>query len=129
MKNEKRTAKAAAGAGAGTSGEASCCGPASAVGEAGGPACRATHRGEALKRSLDARLARIEGQIRGLRRMIAEDAYCDDVLAQASAARAALGTASLAVLEHHMKHCLIDRVRAGEVEIVDELMDTLGRMV
>jgi len=51
------------------------------------------------------------------------------VLAQASAARAALGKASLAVLEHHMKHCLIDRVRSGEVEIVDELMDTLGRMV
>ncbi len=93
------------------------------------PACRSTRRGDELKRSLDARLARIEGQIRGLRRMIAQDAYCDDVLAQASAARAALGKASLVVLEHHMKHCLIDRVRAGELEIVDELMDTLGRMV
>jgi CsoR family transcriptional regulator, copper-sensing transcriptional repressor len=88
-----------------------------------------TLRGEALKRALDARLARIEGQVRGLRRMIAEDAYCDDVLAQASAARAALGKASLAVLEHHMKHCLIDRVRAGEDAIVDELVGTLGRMI
>ena len=94
-------------------------------------ACSAkkTHRGEALKRSLDARLARIEGQVRGLRRMIAEDAYCDDVLAQTSAVRAALGKASLVVLEHHMKHCLIDRVRAGEDAIVDELVDTLGRMI
>lgn len=129
MKNEKPMTKAPADSGGGASAEASCCGPSPGGAEAGGPACRTTHRGEALKRSLDARLARIEGQIRGLRRMIAEDAYCDDVLAQASAARAALGTASLAVLEHHMKHCLIDRVRAGEVEIVDELMDTLGRMV
>jgi DNA-binding FrmR family transcriptional regulator len=91
--------------------------------------CRKTERGEALKRALDARLARIEGQVRGLRRMIAEDAYCDDVLAQASAVRAALGKASLVVLEHHMKHCLIDRVRAGENDIVDELVDTLGRMI
>jgi CsoR family transcriptional regulator, copper-sensing transcriptional repressor len=98
------------------------------------PACascsgKKTQRGEVLKRALDARLARIEGQVRGLRRMIAEDAYCDDVLAQASAARAALGKASLVVLEHHMKHCLIDRVRAGEDAIVDELVDTLGRMI
>ena len=75
--------------------------------------CKKTMRGEALKRALDARLARIEGQVRGLRRMIAEDAYCDDVLAQASAVRAALGKASLVVLEHHMKHCLIDRVQIG----------------
>ncbi|HAE21036.1 MAG TPA: CsoR family transcriptional regulator [Spirochaetaceae bacterium] len=99
--------------------------------DAGCAACtgKKTHRDEALKRSLDARLARIEGQVRGLRRMISEDAYCDDVLAQASAVRAALGKASLVVLEHHMKHCLIDRVRAGEEDIVDELVDTLGRMI
>ena len=91
--------------------------------------CRKTERPEDLKRSLDARLARIEGQVRGIRRLITEDAYCDDVLAQISAARAALGKTSLVVLEHHMKHCLIDRVRAGEDEIVDELLVTLGRMV
>lgn len=109
--------------------EAGCCGGPAEADSGGGPGCRKTHRDAELRRSLDARLARIEGQVRGLRRMIAEDAYCDDVLAQASAARAALGKASLAVLEHHMKHCLIDRVRSGEVEIVDELMDTLGRMV
>ena len=92
-------------------------------------ACRTTARGPELKKSLDARLARIEGQVRGLRRMIDEDAYCDDVLAQMSAVRSALGKAALVVLEHHMKHCLIDRVRAGEEGIVDELLDTLGRMI
>jgi len=91
--------------------------------------CRKTERPEALRRILDTRLSRIEGQARGIRRMIAEDAYCDDVLAQISAARAALGKAALLVLEHHMKHCLIDRVRAGDDDIVDELVVTLGRMI
>lgn len=90
---------------------------------------RKTKRPDELKRTLDARLARMEGQARGIRRMIAEDAYCDEVLAQIAAARAALGKVSLMVLEHHMKHCLIDRVRAGDEDIVDELIVTLGRML
>jgi len=91
--------------------------------------CSRTERPAGLRRSLDARLARIEGQVRGIRRLIAEDAYCDDVLAQIMAAKAALGKVSLLVLEHHMKHCLIDRVRAGDEDIVDELVVTLGRMI
>lgn len=91
--------------------------------------CRKTERPEELRKALDARLARIEGQARGIRRLIAEDAYCDDVLAQISAAQAALGKTSLLILEHHMKHCLIDRVRAGDENIVDELVLTLGRMI
>ncbi len=61
--------------------------------------------------------------------MISGDAYCDDVLAQVSAARSALERAALAVLEHHMKHCLIDRVRAGQVEIVDELVESLSKLL
>ncbi|NLJ47727.1 MAG: metal-sensing transcriptional repressor [Treponema sp.] len=93
------------------------------------PECRKTVRPSDLKRALDARLARIEGQVRGIRRMISEDAYCDDVLAQVSAARSALDRTALAVLEHHMKHCLIDRVRAGQDEIVDELVESLSRML
>jgi CsoR family transcriptional regulator, copper-sensing transcriptional repressor len=91
--------------------------------------CRKTERPAELKRILDARLARVEGQARGIRRMIVEDVYCDDVLAQISAVRAALGKASLLILEHHMKHCLIDKVRAGDDDIVDELVVTLGRMI
>jgi len=51
------------------------------------------------------------------------------VLTQMEAARSALGKAALVVLEHHMKHCLIDRVRSGEDDIVDELVDTLSRML
>ncbi|OHD15811.1 MAG: hypothetical protein A2087_13090 [Spirochaetes bacterium GWD1_61_31] len=109
--------------------EASSAGTLDATKSGCGCGCKTTHRDPDLKKSLDARLARIEGQVRGLRRMIGEDAYCDDVLGQVSAAQAALGKSALVILEHHMKHCLIDRVRAGETDIVDELVDTLGRML
>ncbi len=90
---------------------------------------RTTVRPAELKGSLGARLSRIEGQTRGIRRMIEEDAYCDDVLAQISAARAALDKAALVVLEHHMKHCITDRVREGDEAVVDELMDTLSKFM
>jgi len=89
--------------------------------------CKKTMRPEELKRSIAGRLARIEGQVRGVKRMIEEDAYCDDVMAQIAAARGALAKASIVVLEHHMKHCLIDRVRAGDDAIVDELIDSIAR--
>jgi len=90
-------------------------------------ACKKTVRPEELKRSLGARLARIEGQVRGIKRMVEEDIYCDDVMAQIAAARGALAKASLVVLEHHMKHCLIDRVRAGDDAIVDELIESISK--
>lgn len=88
---------------------------------------RKTVRPETLKRSLDRRMARIEGQVKGIRRMIEEDVYCDDVMAQMAAARGALGKASLVVLDHHMKHCLIEHVRAGDDSIIDELIDSISR--
>lgn len=89
--------------------------------------CRKTKRPDELKKTLASRLARIEGQVRGIRRMIEEDVYCDDVMAQIAAARGALAKSSLLVLEHHMKHCLIDRVRAGDDGIVDELIDSIQK--
>lgn len=92
-------------------------------------ACRSTQRPDDLKKNLDSRLARVEGQIRALRRMIADDVYCDDILIQGAAAKSALGKVSLLLLDHHLKHCLIDQVRSGNDDIVDELLLTLGRMV
>lgn len=59
------------------------------------------------------RLARIEGQVRGIARMIEQDTYCIDVLTQLSAASHALQRVALAQLEDHMAHCLVDAARAG----------------
>lgn len=96
------------------------------------PGCcsiRTTHREETEKKALISRCNRVEGQIRGVRGMLERDAYCDDVLNQIQAARAALDAISRLVLEHHMKSCLIDRVRAGEDEVVDELLVTLQKLM
>lgn len=59
------------------------------------------------------RLRRIEGQVRGLHRMVDEDTYCIDVLTQVSAATRALEAVALALLEEHLEHCVTDAVRAG----------------
>ena len=75
------------------------------------------------------RLNRIEGQIRGLRRMLEEDAYCPDVLVQASAASAAIGAFSRELLEAHIRTCVVEGVRSGDEAVIDELMQTLQRMM
>ena len=59
------------------------------------------------------RLRRIEGQVRGLQRMVDEDTYCIDILTQVSAATKALETVALALLDEHMRHCVADAVRVG----------------
>jgi DNA-binding FrmR family transcriptional regulator len=62
------------------------------------------------------RLRRIEGQVRGLHRMVEEDAYCIDVLTQVSAATKALQAVALGLLEEHMSHCVAEAVAAGGPE-------------
>lgn len=59
------------------------------------------------------RLRRVEGQVRGIQRMVEDDRYCIDVLAQVSAATAALQSVALVLLEEHLAHCVTDAVRAG----------------
>ena len=97
--------------------------------DTGSCCARTTHRGEVEKKALISRCNRVEGQIRGVRGMLEKDAYCDDILNQIQAARAALEAISRLVLERHMKSCLIDRVRAGEDEVVDELLVTLTKLM
>ena len=78
--------------------------------------------------SLQARLARIEGQVRGLRRMLDEDRYCIDVLTQVTAVKAALDKVALALLDDHVSHCVVDSVREGtHAEKIRELTDAIGR--
>jgi DNA-binding FrmR family transcriptional regulator len=88
-----------------------------------------TVREEQLKSALITRLNRAEGQIRGIRGMIERDAYCDDVLNQIAAVQSALDSVSKLVLEYHIRHCLVEKIQAGDDEIIDELMVTIGRML
>ncbi|MBB6345864.1 metal-sensitive transcriptional regulator [Nonomuraea muscovyensis] len=78
------------------------------------------------------RLRRIEGQIRGLQRMVEDDKYCIDILTQVSAANSALQSFALALLEEHMAHCVVEATRKGGAEAqakVKEAADAIARLV
>jgi DNA-binding FrmR family transcriptional regulator len=78
------------------------------------------------------RLARIEGQVRGIARMVDEDKYCIDVLTQVSAATKALQAVSLALLDEHLAHCVANAVAAGGEEgeaKLREASDAIARLV
>ena len=78
------------------------------------------------------RLRRIEGQVRGLRRMVDEDAYCIDVLTQVAAATGALQSVALELLSDHLDHCVRDAVAAGGPEAdarIDEAAAAIARLV
>jgi DNA-binding FrmR family transcriptional regulator len=85
----------------------------------------------ASKDQLLGRLARVEGQIRGVSRMVEEDRYCIEVLTQIAAARAALEQISLGLLDQHARHCMLGEGEAPEDpdEQVQELMGAVGRLV
>jgi DNA-binding FrmR family transcriptional regulator len=83
----------------------------------------------ATKDQLDSRLSRIEGQVRGVRKMVAEERYCIDVLTQIGAIQAALDKVALGVLDDHAHHCVVE-APAGEREaMTDELMGAVGRLM
>jgi DNA-binding FrmR family transcriptional regulator len=85
------------------------------------------HGYSADKDKLAARLSRVEGQVRGISRMVAEDRYCIDILTQVNAAKAALDQVALLLLEDHVKGCVVTAVREGETDKVDELIDAVAR--
>ena len=86
-------------------------------------------RGETERRDLMNRLKRIEGQVRGLQRMLDEDAYCPDILTQAAAVNSALNSFCTTLLANHIRTCVSDDIRAGRDETVDELMNTLKKLM
>jgi DNA-binding FrmR family transcriptional regulator len=90
-----------------------------------------TTRGySATKDQLLARLARIEGQIRGIEGMVEDERYCIDVLTQINAAQAALDKVALGLLDQHAHHCVIGAPSAEERdEKTDELMAAVGRLM
>ena len=78
------------------------------------------------------RLRRIEGQARGIQRMVDEESYCIDILTQISAMTKALQAVSIGLLEEHMNHCVVDAARAGDDEArekVAEAVEAIARLV
>ena len=87
------------------------------------------HRGEKLNQDLVNRLNRLEGQVRGVKGMVEKEVYCDDILIQVRAIRSALDSVSKLILENHVRNCLSERIRAGDQHSVDELVETIGRVL
>ena len=87
------------------------------------------HRTEEEKKALMNRLSRIEGQIRGIRGMIEKEAYCTDILVQASAVSAAVNAFNKELLASHIRSCVAEDIRAGKDEVIDELMCVLQKLM
>lgn len=81
------------------------------------------------KETLLKRLARVEGQVRGVSKMVTDERYCIDVLTQIGAIQAALDKVALGLLDEHTRHCVVEASGAERVEKVDELMAAVGRLV
>lgn len=75
------------------------------------------------------RLKRIEGQVRGIQGMLENDAYCTDVLIQVAAVNAALSSFNKALLAEHVRTCVADNIRAGNDEVIDELVILLQKLM
>lgn len=95
------------------------------------PVCegRKKERGEAELRPLINRLKRIEGQVRGVRSMIENDAYCPDVLVQVSAISSALSAFTRELLSAHIRTCVLEDIKNGREEAADELAELLRKFV
>ena len=91
--------------------------------------CRTKVRTEKEQKDLINRLSRIEGQVRGIRRMLEEDAYCIDIINQVAAANAALNSFTKVILANHIHTCVTEDVQAGNSEKVDELVKTLQKLM
>ena len=86
-----------------------------------------TPRSEELQRNLQKRLNRAIGQLNGVKAMIDDNRYCGDVLTQLAAAESAVRRVSEMVLAEHMRTCVVEEVRAGNDEVIDEVMALMRR--
>ncbi len=82
------------------------------------------------KKRIQDRLNRLEGQVRGIHRMVDEERYCIDILTQVNAVKAALDRVAISLLDDHVRHCVADAVREGDgEEKVNELSTAIGRFL
>ena len=86
-------------------------------------------RSEKEYKDLINRLSRIEGQVRGIKKMVENNAYCPDILIQVSAVNAALNSFNKVLLANHIRTCVSEDIRAGKDETVDELVTTLQKLI
>ncbi len=92
--------------------------------------CQKTkQRSEEEYKGLLNRLSRIEGQVRGVRKMVESDVYCTDILMQVSAIQAALNAFNRELLSNHIRTCVADGIRNGEDATIDELITTLYKLM
>ena len=90
---------------------------------------RTKERSDKEYKDLIHRLNRVEGQVRGIKRMVEEDAYCTDILIQVSAVNAALNSFNKVLLANHILTCVAEDIRAGKEETIDELVATLQKLM
>lgn len=86
-------------------------------------------RSESEYKALINRLNRVEGQIRGIRNMVENDAYCTDILMQVSAVTAALNAFNKELLSNHIKTCVYNDIRDGKDDTVDELISVITKLM
>jgi len=91
--------------------------------------CKTKKRSEREYKDLVNRLNRIEGQVRGVKNMLEKDAYCVDILTQVSAISAALNSFNKVLLAEHIKSCVVEEIRMGKDEVIDELVATLQKLM
>jgi CsoR family transcriptional regulator, copper-sensing transcriptional repressor len=90
---------------------------------------RKSHHSEKVKTNLTSRLNRIEGQVRGIKKMIENDTYCDDVLNQIAAVQSALNSVGKILLEGHLRSCVTERLQEGDTQVIDELLVTVKKLM
>ncbi len=95
------------------------------------PHCGSRHKDRTPEeqRALMTRLKKVEGQIRGIEKMVESGAYCPDILVQVSAATSALNSFNKVLLQCHIRSCVAEDIRAGEDEAIDELCKVLQKLM
>ena len=89
---------------------------------------RSKHRTEEEKKYLRTRLNTIEGQIRGVSKMVDEDKYCNDILTQLLAINKSIKSLSTDILRGHLSTCVVEDIKNDKLEVINEVMDLIGRL-
>lgn len=90
---------------------------------------KTTERTDEERKKLMNRLSRIEGQVRGIRKMVEQNAYCADILVQSAAVNAAVNSFNKDLIASHIRSCVARDIREGKDEVIDELVATLQKLM